>query len=127
MVLSLCHAWYRGQFAPADSDVSFYLPSVREGVDIQDALLFSKPDWGLDGSAISFITLQVEVPLSHKEGEVWAMHGNTFMVSAVEICAYNIVPGIRIPSVLHTAVGEHYGTESRDESLRTPASAADAD
>ena len=52
----------------------FDLPSVRQGIDIQDAMLFSKPDWGLDGRPIPFETLQVEVPLSHKRDEVGVGH-----------------------------------------------------
>ena len=48
----------------------FDLPSIREGIDIQDALLFSKPDGGLDGRPIPFETLQVEISLTHKGREV---------------------------------------------------------
>src|SRR5262245_2466991 len=64
----------------------FDLPCVREGVDIQDALLVSKPDWGLDGSAISFDTLQVEIPLGSEGGQVWAMHGNAFLRTPLACC-----------------------------------------
>ena len=58
----------------------FDLPSIREGIDIQDALLFSKPDWGLDWCPIPFETLQVQISLSRKGREVGARHSKTFMV-----------------------------------------------
>jgi hypothetical protein len=58
----------------------FDLPSVREGVDIQDAMLFSKPYRGLDGCPISFDTLQVEILLRSEGGQVLVMHRNTFML-----------------------------------------------
>src|SRR2546425_6141921 len=48
----------------------FHLPSVRQGVDIQDAMLFSKPYRGLDGRPIPFETLQVQISLTHKRCEV---------------------------------------------------------
>src|SRR5215510_8068225 len=59
---------------------TFDLPSVRQGVDIQDALLFSKPDGGLDGRPIPFDTLQIEISLTHKGSQVGARHSKTFMV-----------------------------------------------
>ena len=40
----------------------FDLPSIREGIDIQDAMVFSKLYWGLDWRSIPFETLQVEIP-----------------------------------------------------------------
>src|SRR5437016_4688839 len=58
----------------------FHLPSVRQGVDIQDAVLFSKPYWGLDGCPIPFITLHVEIPLCRKGGKTVARHGTPSMV-----------------------------------------------
>src|SRR6266567_3057162 len=58
----------------------FHLPSVREGVDIQDAMLFSKPYRGLHWRSIPFDTLQVEIPLRSEGGQVWARHSKTFMV-----------------------------------------------
>ena len=58
----------------------FDLPSVRQGVDIQDAMIFSKPYGGLDWCPIPFDTLQVEIPLTRKGGKVWARHSKTFMV-----------------------------------------------
>jgi hypothetical protein len=58
----------------------FHLPSVREGVDIQDALIFSKPYGGLDGCPIPFDTLQVEILLRSEGGQVLVMHRNTFML-----------------------------------------------
>ena len=45
----------------------FDLPSMREGIDIQDAMVFSKPYRGLDWRSIPFETLQVEIPLEHQE------------------------------------------------------------
>src|SRR5262249_17276568 len=89
----------------ADTGIATYpfdLPSIRQGVDIQDAMLFSKPYGGLNGRPIPFETLQVEVPLSHKGGEVWAMHGHAFMLDPMGISIGHIIPGIRRPSVLHT-------------------------
>ena len=44
----------------------FDLPSIREGIDIQDAMLFSKPDRGLDGRPIPFDTRQVKISLRCK-------------------------------------------------------------
>src|SRR5882724_7512116 len=61
----------------------FDLPRVRQGVDIQDAMVFSKPYRGLDWCPIPFETLQVEIPLG-SEGCQWlARHGNTFILDAV--------------------------------------------
>src|SRR5215471_12558879 len=59
---------------------SFDLPSVREGVDIEDTLLFSKPDGGLDARPIPFDTFQVQILLTRKGSEVGARHSKTFMV-----------------------------------------------
>jgi len=58
----------------------FDLPSIRQGIDIQDALLFSKPYRGLDRSPIPFDTLQIEISLTHKGSQVGARHRKTFMV-----------------------------------------------
>ena len=83
----------------------FDLPSVREGVDIQDFMLFSKPDRGLNWSPIPFETFQVEILLGSEGGQVWAIHGNAFMLDIVGVVvSRHIVPGMRIPSVQHTAV-----------------------
>jgi hypothetical protein len=90
----------------------FDLPSVRQGVDIQDALIFSKPYGGLDGCPIPFETLQVQISLSSKWGQVWARHGNALMLDAVGMCSCHIVPGMRLLSVQHTAVGDKYGGEN---------------
>ena len=90
----------------------FDLPSVRQGVDIQDAPVFSKPYRGLDWCPIPFETLQVEIPLTRKGSEVWARHGNAFIVDAVRTFACTIVPGMRRPAVQYTAVGERYGREN---------------
>ena len=59
---------------------AFDLPSVREGVDIQDAMIFSKPYGGLDWCPIPFETLQVEILLRSEEGQVWVMNSHTFML-----------------------------------------------
>src|SRR5215217_8971238 len=58
----------------------FDLPSVREGIDIQDALLFRKPDGSLDGRPIPFETLQIEILLRSEGGQVLVMHSHTFML-----------------------------------------------
>src|SRR5262245_45767626 len=58
----------------------FHLPSIRQGVDIQDTMLFSKPDWGLDRRPIPFDTLQIEIPLRSEGGQVLVMHRKTFML-----------------------------------------------
>src|SRR5215470_6821114 len=77
---------------------AFHLPSVRQGVDIQDALLFSKPDRGLDGRPIPFDTLQIEISLTHKGSRVGARHGNAFMLDTVGVLSCHSVPGRRRPS-----------------------------
>jgi hypothetical protein len=46
----------------------FHLPSIREGVDIQDAMVFSKPYRGLNGRPTPFETLQVEISLTRLRG-----------------------------------------------------------
>src|SRR4030095_7234452 len=61
----------------------FHLPSIREGIDIQDALLFSKPDGGLDWGPIPFDTLQIEISLTHKGGKALARHSKAFIVAAL--------------------------------------------
>src|SRR5262245_58214628 len=58
----------------------FHLPSVREGIDIEDAMLFRKPDRGLDWRPIPFETLQIEILLIRQGRQGLAMHGNVFMV-----------------------------------------------
>ena len=87
----------------------FHLPSVRQGVDVQHTMVFSKPDRGLDWCPIPFETLQVEIPLRSERGQVWAMHGNAFMLDTVGVLSCHIVPGMRRPSVQPTAVGDCYG------------------
>jgi hypothetical protein len=77
------HIPAHGTGSDADASIAAYalhLPRVREGVDIQDAVLFSKPDWGLDGCAISFDTLQVEISLTRKGSERVVMHGHACML-----------------------------------------------
>ena len=91
---------------------TFHLPSVRQGIDIQDTLIFSKPDWGLDWCPIPSKTLQVEIPLRSEGGKALARHGNTFMLDVVGMFSCHIVPGIQRPSVQHTSVGERYGREN---------------
>src|SRR5262244_1529591 len=58
----------------------FDLPSVREGVDIQDAMVFGKPDRGLHWCPIPFDTLQIEILLIRKGSEVRVRHSKPFMV-----------------------------------------------
>src|SRR5678816_4536775 len=72
----------------------FDLPSVREGVDIQDAMLFSKPYRGLHWRPIPFETLQVQISLGSEGGQVWAMHGNAFMLDTVGVLSCHRVPGM---------------------------------
>jgi hypothetical protein len=105
----------------------FDLPSLRQGVDIQDTMIFSKPYGGLDWCPIPFETLQGEISLTHKGGKALARHGNAFMLDTVGTFSCNIVPRMRRLSVQYTAVGERYGRENRDESIRPPVSPADAD
>src|SRR5215475_7096825 len=67
----------------ADTRIAAYpfdLPSIREGVNIQDAMLFNKPDGSLDRSPIPFDTLQVQILLPRKGSEVGARHGHAFML-----------------------------------------------
>jgi hypothetical protein len=88
----------------------FHLPSVREGVNIQDTLLFSKSYGGLNWRSIPFETLQVEISLTRKRGKALARHGNTFMLDAVGMVSCHSVPGVRILSMQPTAVaGDRYG------------------
>ena len=80
----------------------FDLPRIREGVDVQDAILFSKPYRDLDGCPISFDTLQVKISLTRKGSEVGARHGHTFMLDPMGMSRGHIIPGIQRPPVLHT-------------------------
>src|SRR5947209_3166742 len=59
---------------------AFHLPSIRQGVNIENSLIFSKPDRGLDWRPIPFETLQVKTSLTHKGREVVVMHSNAFML-----------------------------------------------
>jgi DNA-binding protein HU-beta len=68
----------------------FDLPSVRQGVDIQDTLLFSKPYRGLDGCSIPFETLQVKISLTRKGREVVVMHSNAFMRAPLACCLVTV-------------------------------------
>src|SRR2546425_16253 len=56
----------------------FDLPRVRQGVDIQDTLVFRKPYRSLDGRPIPFETLQVEIFLRNEGRQMRARHGYTF-------------------------------------------------
>jgi hypothetical protein len=54
-----CHLSAHGTRGYADTRMAAYpfdLPSVRQGVDIEDSLVFSKPYWGLDWCPIPFDT-----------------------------------------------------------------------
>ena len=104
MVRSLFRAWYRGQDGYEDCGGYVSPPSVREGVDIQDAMLFSKPYRGLDWGPIPFETLQIEIPLGSEGDEVWALHGNAFMLDSVGVLSCHIVPGMRRLSVQPTTM-----------------------
>src|SRR5215475_7056365 len=77
------HLSTHGTGGNADMRVAAYafdLPSIRQGIDIQDSLLFNKPDRGLDGRAIPFETLRIEILLRSEEGQVLVMHSHTFML-----------------------------------------------
>jgi hypothetical protein len=77
------HGAAHGTGGNADTRVAayaFHLPRVRQGVDIQDVLLFSKPDGGLDGRPIPFETFQIQILLIRKGSKVGARHSKTFMV-----------------------------------------------
>ena len=77
------HVSTHGTGGNADMRITAYpfdLPSVCEGVNIQDALVFSKPDRGLDWRSIPFDTLQIEITLTRKGSEVGARHSTTFLV-----------------------------------------------
>ena len=58
----------------------FDLPSVHQGVDIQDNMLFREPDRGLNWRPIPFDTLQVEILLRSEGGQVLVMHSHTVML-----------------------------------------------
>jgi len=84
---SYCPA--HGTGGDADARIAAYafdLPSVREGVDIQDPMLFSKPDRGLDGRPIPFDTRQIEILLTRQGGQVWALHSHAFMRRPLVCC-----------------------------------------
>jgi hypothetical protein len=56
----------------------FHLPSVRQGVDIQDALVFRKPHGGLHWRSIPFETLQVKPTVSSLMIPLVSCHINSF-------------------------------------------------
>src|SRR5262245_55304040 len=72
-----------GNTDPRIATDPFDLPGVREGVEIQDATVFSKPYRGPDWRPIPFETFQVEILLSHQRGQVLTRHDNTFRLDAV--------------------------------------------
>jgi len=109
MYLVLSKSGTRGNTDMRIAAYPFDLPSVRQRVDIQDTLLFSKPDGGLDRSAISFITLQVEISLTRKWVKALARHSNTFLLGTVGMLSCHSVPGMRILPVQPTAVGDREG------------------
>jgi DNA-binding protein HU-beta len=94
----------------------FDLPSIREGIDIQDAMLFSKPYWRLHWCPIPFETLQVKISLTHKGCEVVVMHGKVFMrtplacglVTLYQECG-NCLCSIRL---LETSMAERIDTKA---------------
>ena len=99
------HSATHGTGSKTDTRIAVYpfdLPSIREGIDIQDALLFSKPDRGLDWCPIPFETLQVKIFLPRKGSEVGARHGHAFMLDPRGMSRGPIISGIQRPSVLHT-------------------------
>jgi hypothetical protein len=114
------HVAAHGTGGNADTRMAAYpfdLPGIREGVDIQDAMLFSKPYRGLDGCPIPFDTLQIEILLTRKESEVGARHRHAFMLDPMGMSRGPIISGIQRPSVLHT--GEpRYVTTIREPSTR---------
>ena len=95
---------------------AFHLPSICQGVDIQDALIFSKPYRGLNCGPIPFETFQIKISLTYKGAEV-VMHSAAFMLDAVGMFACHIVLGMRRTSVLHT--GEPiYASNTREQPAR---------
>src|SRR4029450_7188494 len=124
------HLSTHGTGGNADTRIAayaFHLPSIRQGVDIQDSLLFSPPPRSPHSSAIPFETLQVQILSTRKGGKALARRGNIFLLNAVGTFSCTIVPGMWRPSVQYTAIGERYGRENRDESFHTPVGSADAD
>jgi hypothetical protein len=95
---------------------SFDLSSIREGVDIQDAMLFRKPYRGLHWCPIPFETLQVKISLIHKGRKVVVMHGNALMrtplacwlVTLYQECGYCLC-SIRL---LETSMAERIDTKA---------------
>src|SRR6267378_1620295 len=97
-----CYCATHGTGGDADARITaypFHLPSIRQGVDIQDALLFSKPYRGPDGRPIPFETFQIEILLTRKGSEVVVMHGTAFMLDTRGMFSCTIVPGMRRRSV----------------------------
>ena len=92
------HGAAHGTGGNADTRIATYpfdLPSLRQSVDIQDTLLFNKPDWGLDGCPIPFDALQVEILLTRKGSEVGARHGHAFMLDPMGMSIGHIIPGMQ--------------------------------
>ena len=92
------HCSAHGTRGKTDTRIAAYpfdLPSLRQGIDIQDAMLFSKPYRGLDWRSIPFETLQVEIPLTRKGSEVGARHGHAFMLDPMGMSIGHIIPGMQ--------------------------------
>ena len=110
---------------------TFDLPSIREGIDIQDAMVFSKPYLGLDGRPIPFETLQGEISLTHKGSKALARHGNTFILDAVgeNVCLYHCTRNAETVRASIRLLQETvlWRKELKQKSLRPPVSASDAD
>src|ERR1043166_2019160 len=96
---------------------SFDLSRICESVDIQDTMLFSTPDWGLDGRPIPCETFQVQILLTRKGSEVGARHGHAFMLDPMRMSRGHSISGRRRPSVLHTRE-PMYVTTIREPSTR---------
>ena len=43
-----------------------YFPSMDQRIDVENAIVLSKPHWRLDGRAVPFETLQIEILLTGK-------------------------------------------------------------
>ena len=114
------HAATHGTGGKTNARIAAYpfdLPRVRQGVDLQDALLFSKPYRGLDGRSIPFETYQVQIFLTHEGSEVGARHGHAFMLDPMGMSRDHSISGIQRPSELPT--GEPiYVTTIREPSTR---------
>src|SRR3712207_2567224 len=99
------HGAAHGTRGNADTRIATYpfdLPSLGEGIDIQDAMLFRKPYRSLDRGPIPFETFQIQILLTRKGSEVGARHGHAFMLDPRGMSRGPIISGIQRPSVLPT-------------------------